>query len=142
MNDVLDWLARGSAIVGLPAVLMYLIKERRKNNAEARRAETDADYAEAELPNRMRSSSIVSLEAELAALQKTFKDDRSAKEETIKFLKAQLEQARADSIAKDRRIRELEEKVGQLQARLAEISEELARVSADLAALHDDDRKH
>jgi chromosome segregation ATPase len=136
-GDVLDWLARGSAIVGLPAVLMYLIKERRKTNAEARRAETDAEYAEAELPNRLRSSSVITIEAELAALQRTFQDDRNAKERTIEWLSEQLEAERAASAAKDARIRDLEAKVTQLQTRVAQLSDELAQVSEDLKSLHD-----
>lgn len=136
-GDVFDWIAKISVIVGLPGVITYLVKERRKNNAEARRAETDADYAEAELPNRLRSSSVITIEAELAALQKTFQDDRNAKERTIEFLSEQLEAERAASAMKDRRIRELEEKVQALQARVAEVSDELARVSEDLKSLHD-----
>lgn len=140
MNDVLDWLARGSAIVGLPAVLMYLIKERRKNNADARRAETDADYAEAELPNRIRSSSAVSLEAELAALQRAFDVERNSTARTVEHLSEQLEAERAQSAAKDQRIRELEEKVLLLQGRVEDLTDELKSVAADLASLHGDDQ--
>ncbi len=139
MNEVLDWVARISAMVGLPAVLLYLIKERRRNNAEARKVEADADYASADLPNRLRSSSVVTMEADIAALRRTFTDDRAAKERTIKFLSDQLEAERAASLAKDTRIRELEEKVQVLQRRVAEVSEELARVSEDLKSLHGND---
>jgi uncharacterized protein YlxW (UPF0749 family) len=136
-GDVFDWIAKISVILGLPGVIGYLIKERRKNNAEARRAETDAEYAEAELPNRLRSSSVITIEAELAALQRTFQDDRNAKERTIEWLSEQLEAERAASAAKDARIRDLEAKVTQLQSRVAQLSEELAQVSEDLKSLHD-----
>lgn len=136
MSHILDWVAQVSVIIGLPGVVIYLIKERRKNNADARRAETDADYAQAELPNRLRSSSVITIEAELAALQKTFQDDRTAKERTIEFLSEQLEAERAASAMKDQRIRELEDKVQALQARVGQVSDELTEVREDLKSLH------
>jgi chromosome segregation ATPase len=136
-SDVLDWVARISVIVGLPGVLMYLVKERRKNNAEARAAEADAEVDEAEVPLRVRTSSVVTLEAEVAALQRAFDMERNSNQRTIEHLAEQLEAERALSAAKDQRIRELEEKVQQLQHRVSEVSDELARVSEDLKSLHD-----
>lgn len=125
-------------LVGLPSVIGWLLRERRRQRATDRQAEAAADISEAEVPLRVRSSSVVTLESEIAALSKTFQDDRALKEQTIQWLREQLEAERMTSAAKDRRIRELEEKVQQLQARVAEVSEELARVSDDLAALHND----
>ena len=139
MKDFLSLVAQISVIVGLPGVIIYLIKERRKNNAEARRAETDAEFAEADLPNRQRSSSVVTLEAELAALQRAFDVERNSTARTVEHLSEQLEAERAQSAAKDKRIRELEEKVVQLQGRVEELTDELKSVAADLASLHDGD---
>jgi chromosome segregation ATPase len=136
VNDIFDWVSRIVLLLGLPGVITYLVKERRKNNADARMAEADAEFAEEDLPNRHKTSSIVSLEAQVTAMQKTFKTDRENRDETIAFLRGELESEREASKRKDDRIRELEEKVQKLQARVSDLSRELAQVSRDLADLH------
>jgi chromosome segregation ATPase len=144
-SEVLDAVARVSLIFGIPGIITYLVKERRKNNANARvaeadadKAEADADFDEADLPNKVRSSSIVTLESEMAAMQRTFDRDRKVTRETIQWLEEQLRNERRASARKDDRIRELEEKVQELQRRVAGLSQDLARVSEELASLHSD----
>lgn len=138
-GDVLEWILRAVVVLGLPGILAYAVKQRRKDQAEARAMEAEADVAEGQVQPKVKTTSIVSLEAEIAALSKTFQEDRRLKEQTIDWLSRQLDAERAASARKDLRIRELEEKVQALQTRVAEVSDELARVSEDLKSLHDGD---
>lgn len=137
----IDVLLRVITVLGLPTIGLWFLRERRRQHATDRQAEADADVTEAEVPMRVRSTSVITLESELAALSKTFQDDRALKESTIAWLKEQLEEERAASAAKDQRIHDLEGKVKSLQERVAEVSEELARVSDDLRSLQTDDPK-
>lgn len=137
-TTILDNVLRVLTAIGLPAVILWFLRERRNQAANDREAEAQADVSEAEVPLRVRSSSVVTLEAEIAALSRTFQDDRKLKQDTIDWLTAQLDAERRANVAKDRRIRELEAKFQGLQTRFDEVSEDLKRVSHDLRSLHDD----
>lgn len=136
-TDALDWFARLATVLGLPGVVIYLIRYRRAENAAARRAEAGADVDELTVPDKVRTSSIATLEAEMAAMQRAFDISRTTDAQTIARLSEQIQAERAASAEKDVRIRELESKVQTLQARVSEVSEELARVSDELRSLHD-----
>lgn len=136
--DALDWFARIAAGVGLPGVIVYYIRDRRKTSAEARQLEAGADVDERTIGDRVKTSSIATIEAEVAAMQRSFEISRAADAATMLRIQADNERLVRESAAKDLRIRELESKVQQLQARVSEVSDELARVSDELRSLHDD----
>lgn len=135
-SDLLDWFARLATIVGLPGVIIYLVRYRRRETAAARAAEADASVDELTVGDRVRTSSIATLEAEMAAMSKAFDISRTADAQTIARLRADLDAERASSERKDLQIRELQSKVQALQARVSEVSDELARVSDELRSLH------
>ena len=136
-GDVLDWFARTATVVGLPGVVIYLVRYKRSETAQARSTEADADVDELTVADKVRTSSIATIEAEMAAMQQAFANARAADAATIARLSEENRDIRASSAEKDERIRELENKVQQLQARVSEVSDELARVSEDLRSLHD-----
>ena len=136
LPEVFDVLSRVGTLIGLPGVTLYLIRSKRKERAEARRLEAAADVDEQTIVNRVTTSSITRLEAEIAALQSSFDVSRATDADTIARLRAEIAEERRSSAEKDARIRELETKVQTLQARVAEVSDELHRVSIELASLH------
>ena len=119
-------------VIGLPAVITWALYDRRRVRNEARQGELVGDEQEATLPNRIRSSSVVTLEAEILALQNTFNADRQIKDHTIQWLKEQLEEEREENRKKDRLIDELQDKVRDLTRRVAALVNDLDRVQQDL----------
>lgn len=139
--DLLDWFARLATILGLPGVLIYLVRDRRTKNAEARSVEADALVDEETVPDKLRTSSIATIEAEIAAMQRAFDISRAADAQTIERLRREVAQERESSAAKDVRISELETRVAELKTKMSELSDELAHVSDELRSLHDDPRR-
>ena len=135
--DALDWFARIATVVGLPGVVIYLLRYKRPETAAARLTEAEADVDERTIADKVRTSSIATIEAEMAAMQRAFETSRAADASTIARLRNDLDAERQSSEQKDRRIRELESKVLALQTRVSEVSDELARVSDELRSLHD-----
>lgn len=140
LSEAADWFVRTVVALGLPGVAIYYVRDRRKGIAEARRNEASADVDERTVKDKVRTSSIASLEAEVAAMQRSFEAGRAADADTIAHLRAEIREERESSALKDKRIRELESKVQILQARVSEVSDELARVSDELRSLHDHDQ--
>lgn len=140
--DYFDWVVRTLVAFGVPTLVVYFVKEKRRRNAEDRVIEADADVAEAAVLYRNRNTSITSLEAEIAALQRTFDADRATKQATIDWLNGQLVEERRVSAERERlhlrQIAVLEGKVAGLQQSLADVSEQLTRVNVDLRRLRGD----
>ena len=104
MSGFWEIVITGANVIGLPAVITWALYDRRRVRNEARKGELDTHEHEATLPNRVRSSSVVTLEAELLALQNSFNADRQIKDNTIQWLKDQLEEERDENARKDRLI--------------------------------------
>lgn len=119
-------------IVGIPAIITWALYDRRRIRNEGNKGELDVEEQEATLPDRVRSSSIVTLEAELLALSRTFEMDREAKERTIAFQAQQLAEARADLEERDKVIDGLRDKVASLQRQVTAVTRELAEVHGEL----------
>lgn len=129
VREILGWLN----VIGLPAVITWALYDRRKiRNAGDKGALENEELAET-MPNRVKSSSVVTLEAEILALSRTFEMDREAKERTIKFLQQQLTEAREDVLERDLLIDALQEKVAALQRQVNMINTELVEVQQKLA---------
>lgn len=140
---VIQWILNGA----VPLALVKVLFDRRRNRAAARTTEAAADVDKATVPDKVASSSRVTLEGELAALSKTFRDDRAMKEETIAWQTQQIKEMRsahAQEVAefarqvteRDERIRELEAKVRGLQQRVSDMNDELESMAQDLAQMH------
>lgn len=119
-------------VIGLPAVITWALYDRRRVRNEAREGELTTEEQEATLPNRVRSSSVVTLEAELLALQNSFNADRQIKDNTIKWLTEQLEAERQENVKKDQLIDQLQAKVRELTGQVANVVSDLNRVQRDL----------
>jgi septal ring factor EnvC (AmiA/AmiB activator) len=119
-------------VIGLPAVISWALYDRRKiRNANDKSGLQNKEMEET-LPNRVKTSSVVTLEAEILALSRTFEMDREAKERTINFLQGQLAEARNDVIERDKVIDSLQSKVAMLQKQVNQINRELHVVQQEL----------
>ena len=119
-------------VIGLPTVIAWALYDRRRIRNEGKQGELQVQEAEATLPNRVKTSSVVTLEAELLALSRTFEMDREAKERTIAFYAQQLAEARRDIEERDAVIDSLREKVVGLQRQVNAVTTELADVHRQL----------
>lgn len=128
VREVLGWLN----IIGLPTIIGWALYDRRRVRNAANKGQLENEELEQTLPNRVKSSSVVTLEAEILALSRTFEMDREAKERTIAFLQEQLAEARADLLERDKAIDSLQEKVGRLQKQISQITGELSAVQREL----------
>lgn len=128
VREVLGWLN----IIGLPTIIGWALYDRRRIRNAANKGQLENEELEQTLPNRVKSSSVVTLEAEILALSRTFEMDREAKERTIAFLQEQLAEARADLLERDRAIDSLQEKVARLQQQISQITGELTAVQKEL----------
>lgn len=120
-----NWLA-------IPSVVAWVLYDRRRIDNEARQGHADAEVAEKIAPDRIKSSSIMTLEAEILALQQSFNADRKIKDDTIRWLKEQLEEARLENMEKDRLIDKMQEQVSELKTQVRNLSGHLDRVQKDL----------
>jgi peptidoglycan hydrolase CwlO-like protein len=130
MTEVIDLILRFLAVFGIPAILMFWLRDRR-------RVSNLATKEEKQLPYEVRATAATTLDAELAALTKSFNTDREIKDRTITELKKALEEKEVKILEQSKRIEELQKKVDELQKRVYELQEALAEVSRELAAMHD-----
>lgn len=128
-SEGLDFVVRLLTILGFPTVVAWFLYDRRRLRAQ--NSETEATA-----PNRVRSSSVISLEGEIMALSNSFDTDRHVKEETISFLQQQLDEAR-DSIAeRDRLIDDLQTQMSALKVKVRIVTRDLELIQAELDAMH------
>lgn len=121
MTEWLDIIVRILAIVGLPSVTAWFLYDRRRiRNQNLEQEET--------MPNRVRSSSVVTLEAEIMALSRSFDTDRRIKDETIQFLQEQLDE-------RDKLIDSLQAQLGSLRRKVATVTRDLESVQHELDSL-------
>ncbi len=120
--------------IGLPAIITWFLYDRRRIRNEGRQGDAAAAVAEGRVPSEVRTSSVVSLEAEIVALTKSFEADRVIKETTIKWQAAELADARNELTQKDdlidalkKQVRTMMGEADTLQRRLQEVERELTR---------------
>lgn len=137
LNEIAKWVGIIATAVGLPGVVLWFLNDRRTGGALKRKAEAEASREEGVVVSDVRKSSVVSLEAEIAALSSSFETDRKIKQATIEWLTSQLTAERQNSALKDQRIRELEQKVNAMTSTIDTFREELTRVRDELTSLRD-----
>ena len=135
--EFFDVALRALAVLGLPGVLIFWLRDRRslriQNNA-----------SEAKTPYKIRATAATTLDVEVAALQKAFDVDKSTRNDTIAYLKAELVDTRMREEQKDARNAALQEtvtllqgRVQQLQVQVGALQSLLNDVSAELADIKD-----
>jgi len=130
--DIWDQILRWGNWIGIPAVTTWWLYDRRKIRNQGRVGEAEADVAALTVKDKAKSSSIVTLEAELLAAQRSFDADRAVKDSTILWLQHQLEEARAEDERKETVIDKLQAQVRSMQARMDQMSRELTQLQKDL----------
>ncbi len=113
---------------GIPVVLGWALYDRRK-------LKNDNEIAEATAGDKVKTSSIVTLEAELVAARKSFDADRSIKDQTIEWLRDSLAEARVEDARKDELIEDLLRKVRTQGRRIEEMAREQVKLESELIAL-------
>lgn len=132
MVEGLDWVWKIVNVIGLPGVITWALYDRRKLKNQARKDEIQIEVDEANAPNKVKTSSIVTLEAELMALSRTFEMDREAKERTIKWLTDQNRALRQEIEERDTLIDKLQENIDNLKGQVRRVTANLEQVQRDL----------
>lgn len=131
-QEIADTGVRVLTVIGTPGIILWFLYDRHKIKTANRIANVNADEVEATLPDRMRSSSVVSLEAEIVALRNSFNTDRRIKDETIKWLTEQLGDARRDLAERDAVIDSLQDQLTMLKEKMRVMTLDLNRVQSRL----------
>lgn len=128
LHGLFDWVVKASAGIGFPGLLVkfsYDWWKNRPSRAALRKAAAEADVEEAIRTDRIRSSSISSMEAQTLAMVKSWEAERAAKDETIRFQGEQLAAQRTENAEQAKIIRELRSRVESLQSQVADVLETL-----------------
>lgn len=122
-----------SAVVvalGLPGLVVYFVKDRRKNLATTavleRTVEPEVDLKETG-----------AAEARLVYVQKEMDLERAFHQRQISDRDAEIERQRAELERRDERIAHLLEQVGRLEQQMAAMAQEVTSVRAQLTQLRD-----
>ena len=124
ISEIGDLLVKAMAGIGFPSLLGKYIYDSVKNRptrAARRQARLDAQIAAATADDKIRSSSVTSVEAQMVAMAKGFDQERQSKDRTIAFQEGQITTLRAENADKDQVIRELKATVEDLQRQLADV---------------------
>lgn len=113
VGDIVDWILRVAVALGLPAIVLYYLKEKRKNAAESEVAERTVDSSVAQVD-------LTAVAQQLATMREALTMERESKNNLVADLRAQLGEAR-DTIATLR---------GQVTAQQATIDELTRRLDA------------
>jgi uncharacterized coiled-coil DUF342 family protein len=136
-QDLFDAALRLMGAVGAPALIIYFVRDRRRNAITNNKAEK-------RLPFEVRATAATTLDAEVAALTKSFELDRRTRTETIEALRKDLQEAREEIDKKDQKIeelkkkvRELQEKVDEMQRQMTSLQHEFDDLNRQLSAIQD-----
>jgi predicted RNase H-like nuclease (RuvC/YqgF family) len=124
----LDFAVRAAAILGLPTLIAFYVRERRRNRIVA-------DKEEKEVPFQVRKTAATTLDAEVAAMAKAFELRAKTMQETIDDLRSDLTHAREDIDAKDKKIEELKRRVYELQDKLNEMRRQVDNLQQDFESV-------
>jgi hypothetical protein len=135
-QEIIDWIVRGVVGVGVPSAAIKYILDWKRNRAKARSEDAQADVDQATVPDKLRSSSVVTMEAERLALTESFRADREIKDQTIAFLRLQIDAAQIREAEKDAKILTLQHRVEELLSVVRQQVEELSAMADQLRDLH------
>lgn len=135
---LVETLTRVLSAVGAPVILGYFAVawlRRRHNRAADRQLEIEANVAEATAPLTITSRSVVSFEAQIAAVSDSCTKALAIRDQTIAHIDARLEKERQLGLEKDKRIKCLEDQVTSLEDELRAVHADLSRVTDQLDQL-------
>lgn len=107
---------------GLPGVLIWFLRDRRRGNAEA-------TLAEDTVPAEVAIKGVAALEAHLVLVEKAFDAERASKDRQLADQQHQIEQLRADLEHRNAVILELRGEIADLQQRLTAVSDRLTELT-------------
>lgn len=118
MGDVVDWLVRAGFGSLMVAVVVYFLKERRKNEAESSVAERTVDAS-------VVTADAGALEAHVLAIERAFGVERTSKDRQIKALENEVRDVE----------RRCTERTTYLEQELARKDETIAALRQEIATL-------
>ena len=127
VQSVLEWVNTAAGWLGIPAIVTWFLYDRRRLRAQGRVEDVALD--------RVKSSSIVTLEAELVAARKSFDADRAIKDNTIQYLTKTVEEQRMEIDRKDEVIDRLMQQVRLLKDELVGVNDRINAVQQELSSL-------
>ena len=135
LQSVLEWVNTAAGWLGIPAIVTWFLYDRRRLRAQGRVEDVGADVVERTALDRVKTSSIVTLEAELVAARKSFDADRAIKDNTIQYLTKTVEEQRMEIDRKDEVIDRLMQQVRLLKDELVGVNDRINAVQPELSAL-------
>lgn len=121
-------------LLGLPAVITYFLYDRTKLQNENRGEELQLKETEETLPDRVKTSSVLSLEAEWLAYKKTSDAKFVVMQETIDHLVRQLAEARKELQERDEIIDRLDKQLGSVKRRVNQLQDQVDDLQRQLDA--------
>jgi chromosome segregation ATPase len=152
LESIRSWVLLVGTAIGLPGVIIFWLRDRRRINARA-------DIEEATVPFQIRTAGATSMEAEVAAIAAAFKAERTIHEEALEACTEQLRserlrsrdlfqdlsEARKREVAKDEQVQQLRDQVEELRARVHELlgqihlmETQLIRMAGELQVLQNE----
>ena len=114
-----------AAATGIPALLLYWLRDRR-------RARADASVQEGTVGTRIGRTGVEYLEAQVIAMARAFDEERDSKDRRISDLSKEVRQLRQDVSDRDGlitglrdQLEEMREQMEQMRDRMAALSEQL-----------------
>lgn len=126
-HDIGDWVVK--ALAGLPIGLIakygYDLLKARKSRAKKRIETAEADVEEAVRKDKIKSSSITTLENQMVAERNSWASERDAKDRTIEFLREENENLRHEVRDKNKKLTEALATIDELRQRLDELADDV-----------------
>ncbi len=122
---VIDWATKIGGGVGLPAIILYLLTQRRKANNENRLAEKTEKASVSKADSG-------ALEAHVLAVEAAFRAERDSKDRVIASLRAEVREVEERC---DDRVAEMTRALAAKDDTIAELRDQVATLAADLAHL-------
>lgn len=117
VGEVVDWVLRLCVVLGIPSVVVYFLKERRKNQAESAVAERTVD-------STVEKVNLSTLEAHMLAVEATFTMERASKDRRIAALQEELTSARAEVAEAKATVERLEYRLTEALGRIEQLEKE------------------
>ena len=130
IDQIIDWLLKLSGPLGLGGLVLYFVKDFRKNRV-------DTELAEKTLPSSIRVKDAEGDQATLVTIERAFTIERESRERTIAALREEVDELREETHEKDEIIRVQGETIVALRSEVATLTERLAQITAEFGSIRD-----
>jgi chromosome segregation ATPase len=131
----LDFVLRALLVLGLPTIIIFWFKDRR-------RIKNDAKKQEQQLPLEVRATAATTMDAEVLALTKAFQTARDTLDRTIadqaRMIAAQAAELEAKYLEIEglrKRVRELQDKLELMRRQMDALQDDFAEVTLQLSQM-------